>query len=166
MSITNLMPWRRERRSSEREGEATYTLDTFRQEMDRLFESFFGRGSGLMPFWSGDLESAFSPCVDIVESDKEIRVSAELPGIDQKDIELSLDNDVLVIRGEKKNESEHRDRYTYRTERTYGSFSRAVRLPAEVDADKVDASFKNGVLTVTLPKTAVTVTKKIAIKRE
>ncbi len=166
MSMTNLMPWRRERRSSEREGEATYALDTFRQEMDRLFEDFFGRGFGLSPFWSEDLESAFSPRVDVVESDKEIHVSAELPGIDQKDIELSLDNDVLVIRGEKKSESEHRDRHTYRAERTYGTFSRAVRLPAEVDADKVDATFKNGVLTVTLPKTAVTVSKKIAIKRE
>jgi HSP20 family protein len=169
MSITNLIPWKRESRREQPatpEGSEGYAIDTLQQDMNQLFDRFFGRSVGLSPFWSEEGRMSFIPSVDVVETDDSVRVSAELPGLDQEDIELSLDNDLLVIRGEKRSETEEKGRYSYRAERRYGAFSRSVRLPAEVKAEKAEAVFKNGVLTVTLPKTAVTRAKRIAVKRE
>ena len=137
----------------------------FRQEMDKLFDNFF-RGFEMEPFM-GRL-GAFSPSVDVKESDKEIRVSAELPGMDDKDIEVSLNRDSLTIKGEKKEEKEDKGKDYYRMERSYGSFSRTIPLPAGVDMDKVKADFRKGVLMVTVPKTAQAIkeTKKITVKAE
>ena len=122
-----------------------------RREMDSVFDNFF-RGFEMEPFESRF--SAFSPKVDLTENDKEIKVSVELPGMDEKDIDISLNKDALTIRGEKKEEKEQKGKDYYRMERSYGTFSRTIALPAEVETDKIEASLKKGVLTVTLPRSA------------
>lgn len=137
----------------------------FRQEMDKLMENFFG-GFDLRPF--GRKPEVFTPRIDVIDTDKEIRVSAELPGLDEKDIDVSLTKESLTIKGEKKEEKEEKGKDYYRSERSYGSFTRTIPLTLQVDAEKVTASFKKGVLTVTLPKTkqALSETKKVAVKPE
>jgi HSP20 family protein len=160
MAIKDLIPSWRKGVPARREEDDPFSL--FRKEMDSLMENFF-RGAEGWPIESR--LGAFSPKVDVAESEKEIKVSAELPGMDEKDIELSLTKDSLTIRGEKKQEKEEKTKDYYRMERSYGSFVRTVQLPVEIDEDKVEASFKKGLLTVTLPKTekAVKETKKIPI---
>ncbi len=144
-------------------------------EMNRLFEDFFrasemlflGRSFGLSPFSSLE-QNAIGPRVDVHETEKELRISAELPGLNEKEIDVSLSKDVLTISGEKKQECEQNVKGWYRMERSYGAFSRSVSLPCEVDNDSCKASFKNGVLTVSLTKTpqAQANTKSIPIKKE
>jgi len=137
----------------------------FRHEMNRLFDDFY-RGFDLEPFERR--LGTFTPNVDVSENDKQIKVTAELPGMDEKDIDVSLNKDSLTIKGEKKEEKEEKKKDYYRMERSYGSFSRTIPLPVEVDTDKVKAEFRKGVLTVTMPKTAKAIeeTKKIPIKAE
>jgi len=136
-----------------------------KRRMDDIFEDFL-HGFDLQPFESR--LGVFSPNIDVVENDKEIRISAELPGMEEKDIEVSLNRDSLSIKGEKKEEKEDKGKGYYRMERSYGSFSRTIPVPVEVETDKVEAKFKKGVLNITLPKTAKAVaeTKKIPIKAE
>lgn len=140
-------------------------FDTFRHEMDTLMENFFG-GFEQRPLTRR--ADTFVPHVDVVDTDKEIMVSAELPGMDEKDIEVSLMGESLTITGEKKEEKEEKGKDYYRSERSYGSFSRTIPLPADIDAEKVAASFKKGVLTIKLPKTkrAIEEQRKISIKAE
>lgn len=151
-------------------------FDTLRQEVDRIFEDFT-RGLGRFPMGRRmlDLEpltrfeggAAFAaPAIDVVEKDSEYVISAELPGLDEKDVDVSVSDDMLTIKGEKKEEKEEKAKNYYLSERRYGSFQRSFQLPSGVDADKIDASFQKGVLTVTLPKTpeAQKKEKKIAIK--
>ncbi|MEW6426759.1 MAG: Hsp20/alpha crystallin family protein [Thermodesulfobacteriota bacterium] len=108
-----------------------------------------------LPFggWEGESAFAWSPKVDLSETDKEITVKAELPGLKREDIDISLDERSLVIKGEKKSESEETGRHFHRVERTYGCFYRALPLPATVEQDKIEATYKDGILTVVLPKT-------------
>ncbi|MCX8031540.1 MAG: Hsp20/alpha crystallin family protein [Thermodesulfovibrionales bacterium] len=136
-----------------------------RDELDRLFDNFF-KGFEIEPFERKF--ATFSPSIDISETDNELIISAELPGIDEKDIDVSLTKDSLTIKGEKKEEKEEKSKNYYRMERSYGAFSRTIPLPAEIDTDKVEAEFKKGVLTIKLPKTpeAIKETKKIQIKSE
>ena len=158
MAITDLIPWRRQEPDRREESEMT----AFERDMDRLFERFF-QGSPLAPF--GESWGVFSPSVDVVETDDQIKVSAELPGLDDKDIEVSLDRGVLTISGEKSEEHEEERENYYRTERTYGSFRRAIPLPTEVNQDEVEAVFRNGVLTITMPKAEVVEgRKRISVK--
>jgi HSP20 family protein len=143
MSLT-LMPWRKK----------TAEQDPFaamRQEMDKIFERF-GSGFELAPF-EGKAIAEWSPKVNVSETEKEVLVTAELPGIEEKDVEVTLDNGVLAIKGEKKAEKEEKNKNYHRIERSYGSFVRSIALPHEVEEEKVEATFKNGVLTVKLPKT-------------
>jgi len=135
------------------------------REMNRLFESF-SRGFGIEP--PEARLGVFSPSVNVIDEDKEIKVTAELPGMDEKEIDVSLTKDALTITGEKKQEKEDKGKNYYRMERSYGSFSRSVPLPVEIDTAKVKAQFKKGILTVTLPKTAKSLKekKKIQIKSE
>ena len=128
-------------------------LFPLQREMNRLFDDFF-HGFGLMPFWEGeeDLARSFTPSVNLSETDKEIKVSAELPGMEEEDISVELNGDTLTIRGEKKEEHEEKGKHSYCLERSYGSFCRVVPLPVTVDTEKVGAKFKKGVLSVTLPK--------------
>ncbi|HOJ14441.1 MAG TPA: Hsp20/alpha crystallin family protein [Deltaproteobacteria bacterium] len=148
-----LTPFRFGRRNvpEAREFEA-HPLDLFQREMNRLFDEFF-KGTGLRR-WAEDFESfgSFTPQVNMTEDEKSIVVSAELPGMDEKDIEISLSKDSLTIKGEKKEEAEHKGKEAYCIERSYGSFTRVLPLPKEVNPDKAEATFKKGVLTVTLPK--------------
>lgn len=138
---------------------------SFRQEMDRLMDDFFS-GFDLRP--PSARPEMFVPHVDVVDTDKEIKVSAELPGMDDKDIEVTLNADTLTIRGEKKEEKEEKGKDYYRSERSYGSFMRTVPLPLTIETEKVSASFAKGVLTVKLPKTkqALGGTKKVTVKTE
>ena len=145
-------------------------FQSFRTEIDRVFDSFFSGGGfpSLTSFRQGlpSAPQAMTPTLDVKENEKEIVVKADLPGMDEKDINLTIHNGVLSLRGEKK--SEHTDeRENYHVmERSYGSFQRSIRLPDTIDEDKVDARFDKGVLTVTLPKRPelVSTQKKIEIK--
>lgn len=136
-----------------------------RNEMDKVFDNF-SRGFELEPFGKGI--NTFQPKVNIVDSEKEITVSVEIPGMDEKDIDLSLTKDSLTIKGEKKEEKEEKGKNYHRMERSYGSFSRTLPLPVEINTEKAEASYKQGVLTILLPKTekAVKETKKIPIKKK
>jgi HSP20 family protein len=154
--------------------EAWRPFDTLRKEVDRLFEDFGGGDD----FWRRPFRSlagfernlaqklVASPAVDVAESDKAYEITAELPGLDEKDIEVNVANGGLTIRGEKKVEKEEKQKDYYVSERRYGSFERYFGLPEGVDPDKIEASFKNGVLKVTLPKTAEAQkpAKKIEVK--
>jgi len=164
MSITNWFPWRREKSAELQKREALDPVEAFRREMDRWFDEVWSRDFGLSPFSSEQAWSAFVPSVDVVESDKEVTVSAELPGMEEKDIELQIRDNTLVIRGEKEHHEEEKGRYVYRAERSYGSVQRSVPLPAEVDTDRASAIYKNGVLIVTLPKLKPTQRKTISVK--
>lgn len=135
-------------------------LWSLHNEIDRMFDNVF-RSFGLP---SLGMESAlpslednwFRPSVDIDSSEKEYRITVEVPGVDEKDVKLELDRDgTLTIRGEKKQEREEKDRDYYRVERSYGSFQRVLSLPEDADQDNINASFKNGVLTVTVQRKAL-----------
>ena len=119
-----------------------------KQEMDRVFDRMFEGKWDELPA-VGD----WAPSMDISETKDSLVAKVEAPGMDQKDIEISLRENVLTIKGEKKQEQQDKDEQYHRVERSYGAFIRSVRLPAGVDASKVTASFKNGLLTVTMPKT-------------
>jgi HSP20 family protein len=163
MPKKNLVPTEKKSVPAKHEGYNPFSL--LRQEMNTLFDNFF-RGFETEPF-KGRF-GAFSPSIDVKESDKEISVNAELPGMDDKDIDIYLTRDSLSIKGQKKEEKEDKGKDYYRMERAYGSFSRTIPLPSEIDLDKVKAEFKKGILTVTLPKTAKAIkeTKKIPVKTE
>jgi HSP20 family protein len=163
MAISDLVPFGKKSVQLKRDDDNPFAL--LRREMDSLVDNFF-RGFDMEPF--GSRMGVFSPRVDVTENDKEINISAELPGMDEKDIDVSLQNDMLTIKGEKSEEKEEKKKDYYRMERSYGSFSRTIPLPVEVETGKVEAKFKKGVLSITLPKTAKAVaeTKKIAVKVE
>jgi len=137
-------------------------LSWLQREMNRLFSDFW-----IEPF-SGLAEWApsFTPMVDVSEDDKEVRVSAELPGMDEKDIDVTVTDSMLTIRGEKKQEEEEKDKGFYRRESSYGTFQRMIDLPAGVDENKAQAEFKKGILRITLPKTveAQSKSRKVKIK--
>ena len=130
-----LMPWK--------------GMDMLRNEMDRVFDRF------LEPRWY-EFEPAgeWAPMVDVSETKDAIVVKAEIPGVEQKDINVSLQDQVLTIKGEKRQEKEEKDEKYHRVERSWGAFTRSFRMPMAVAGDKVTATFKAGALTVTLPKAA------------
>jgi HSP20 family protein len=128
---------------------ASDPFSTMRREMDRLFNEFRGVGGG--PYAT---EAGFAPAVNVRQTDQGVEVTAELPGIDEKNVEVSLAENALTIRGEKKEEREEKGEDWFVSERSFGSFLRTIPLPIEVDEGKAAAQFKNGVLTVTLPAAA------------
>ena len=134
-----------------------------RSEMDTLFDNFF-RGFAIEPFTMAS--GAFQPRINVADGEKDINISIELPGMDEKDMEISLAKDSITVKGEKKEEKEEKGKNFHRMERSYGSFSRTIPLPVEIDQNKVEATYKQGVLNIVLPKTekAVKETKKISIK--
>lgn len=128
---------------------------TLQDEMERLFRAF----SAPQMLWSGGLlgsDGAIGLRVDIAETDGEIEVKADLPGISEDEVEVTLEDDMLRIRAEKKSESEKGDKTWHVVERSHGLFERAIRVPPGIDAEKVAARFEKGVLSVTLPKPAET----------
>ena len=135
-------------------------VSRLRSEMDRLWDDYFGPGRrALRP-----MEEDWMPAVDVSETGDKITIKAEVPGMEAKDIEIAMVGDTLTIKGEKKLEREEKEENYHTVERSYGSFTRAMKLPATVDADKVEASYKNGVLTVVLPKKEEVKAKAIEIK--
>jgi HSP20 family protein len=144
--MSELIPWRGE-------------MERLRNEMDRLYERFFDwrplRRFGEAGEW---------PSIDMSETEKEILVRADVPGMEAKDIHVSIDGNVLTLRGERKQEKEEKGENFHRVERSYGSFSRSISLPAGVAQDKVKASYKRGILKITLPKTQKESVKKIQVK--
>jgi HSP20 family protein len=151
MATRSLSPFRWGRKNVPASTEVS-PLDAFQQEMNRLFDDFF-KGFGLRPSMeSVESFGAFAPQVDMSEDDKSIKVIAELPGIDEKDIDINLSKDSLTIKGEKKLEKEQKGEQSYYAERSFGSFTRVIPLPTEVNPDKAEASFTKGVLTVSMPK--------------
>ena len=148
-------------------------MESLRREVDRLFEDFdrdfwrfpFRRPASLLePFRR--VEEGLAPAVDIVDAEKAYEVTAELPGIDDKNIEVTLSDDVLTIKGEKREEKEEKERNYQLSERLYGAFERSFEMPEGVDTEKVEARFDKGVLKITLPKKpeALKKEKKIEIK--
>ncbi|MDX8481663.1 Hsp20/alpha crystallin family protein [Mesorhizobium sp. VK24D] len=154
MAIRDLIPWAREGnqvpgfyRESDRD-----PFMALHREMNRLFDDAFrGLGAGLPSFASAYGGRAGWPNVEISDTGSEIRVMAEIPGMEEKDIEVMLDEGMLTLRGEKRSESEDKDRQF--SECFYGRFERRIPVGTEIEEDKVNAAFHNGVLTVTLPKT-------------
>jgi HSP20 family protein len=131
------------------------------------WRSPFGRGAfDIQPFWRGDLWSR-TPAVDIVDKENAYELSAELPGMDENSIDVKFADGTLTIKGEKRDEREEKKKNFHLAERRYGSFQRSFSVPGGVDADRIEANFKNGVLTVTLPKTlqARKNEKKIPVKQ-
>ena len=134
---------------------------SLKREMDRLFDRFFE------PEWAerpalGD----WAPSLDLSETKENLVVTMEVPGMDPKDIQVALQENLLTIKGEKRQEKEDKDERYHRVERSYGAFTRSVKLPVAVDGSKVDAGFKNGLLTVTLPKTPGAKGTTIPVKAE
>ena len=140
-------------------------IDRFNEEFDHFFDDFFGRPFSILPFQPGAHE--FYPKLDVFETDHDVKVTAEIPGMDEKDIEVSINNGTLTISGEKASEHEEKSGQFHRMERSYGSFHRDVLLPTEVDENKVEATFSKGVLEVRLPKVTAEMrkTRKIEVKK-
>jgi HSP20 family protein len=134
-------------------------LLNMQREINRVFDSFFRTD------WSEDAApSVWAPATDVVEHPGDYVVKAELPGVSRDDVKLTLQDNMLTIRGEKKQEKESKEGGYHRVERSYGSFQRSFTLPSTVRADRIEASFKDGILTVTLPKSEETKPKQIDVK--
>ena len=156
MQIKDLLPWaRREPASAVGQAKTAeeHPMAELQRQMNAVFENFWGGFD--RPFGSIDLPLGDGvPRSDVVETRDGVEVSVELPGMEQEDVEVSLTGDSLTIKGEKKIEKQEEKRGYYVSERSYGSIYRTIPLPPGVDADKAEATFKNGVLTVRLPQTA------------
>jgi HSP20 family protein len=131
-------------------------FSSFQDEMERTLDKFFDRETSFGMDWSPD--------IDISETDNDITVKAEIPGVDPKDIDITVMGDTLTIKGEKKEEKEEKGKSYYRVERSSGSFTRTINLPSQVMADKAVAKGHQGILEITLPKTKKEKTKKITVK--
>ena len=166
MDFGSLMPWReRSSMPTTRRDDILDPFVSFRREVDRMFDDFFNNfGRGLRG--PGADWRAVTPTIDLTEDDKELVVTAELPGLSEKDFEVTLSGDVLTIRGEKRAEQEERRGGATYMERRFGAFARSIRLPFEVGDDKVDARYDKGVLTVRVPKPpeAQRATRRIEVK--
>jgi HSP20 family protein len=151
MAIRDLLPstWRRDITPTLREDD--FPFYSLQRRMNRMFDDFFA-GFDLAPTGT-ERFGAFSPSIDVKEDEKELLIKAELPGLDEKNVEVTLSDGSLTIKGEKKEEKEDRGKHYYRMERSYGSFHRVIDLPEGLDTEKASASFKNGVLNISLPKT-------------
>jgi HSP20 family protein len=164
MTLRSLIPSLGKKRATARHDyNSPYGL--FHSDIDRLFDDFFNDFE--LDIFGGRTGS-FSPRVEVSEDEKEIRVSAELPGLDEKDISVSITGDSLTLSGEKKEESESKDKGYFLKERSYGSFTRTIPLYSDIKTDMVEAHFKKGVLRIHLPKTAKAVDgkKKIEVSTE
>ena len=134
-------------------------LTTLRREIDNLWDRFFPE----TPFEGRYVTHEWLPSIDLTETKDKLVVKAELPGLEAKDVELILNEDILTIRGEKKEEMEEKDEHRYYVERYSGEFERRIKLPAPVKTDKIDATFKKGILTISLPKSEEAKEKEIKI---
>lgn len=163
----SLIPWKRgvSETGAEDFGPST-AVTRFRSEMDRLFERFFRE-----PFWAGGeiaperrgWSFGWAPSIDVTESEKEVLVRAEVPGVDLEDFDLQITGDVLTLSGEKKESTEEEEGDYYYAERRFGSFRRQIRLPTSVNPDQVNAEYRNGVLTIRMEKEHAAKPKRIPV---
>lgn len=161
MPISDLLPWNKDKDKYSIQRRQEYDPYEFRSDMNRMIEDFFQDPFSMTPFRRmGELQEGFSPSMDVSESEKEIRITADLPGMDEKDINITLENGVISISGEKKIEREEKERSFHKVERSYGAFRRSIELPGEVDFDKVEATFKKGVLEIIIPKPEKVISNK------
>ncbi|MEO1600880.1 MAG: Hsp20/alpha crystallin family protein [Pseudomonadota bacterium] len=148
MQIKDLIPWARKDHAPEPKTDDQNPIATLQRDMNRLFESFWTRTGDLdWPWGGGDAKS------DVVETKDHVEVSIELPGMDMNDIEVSVTDDMLTVRGEKNVERQEEKKGYYLSERSYGAIYRTIPLPPGVDGAKAEAGFRNGVLTIKLPQT-------------
>jgi len=157
MNLRSLIPIGRSRDIARREDSPFWSLQ---REIDRLFDDFT-RG---FPSMAGQGRQELLPAMDVTETNNEIEVTAELPGLEEKDVQINLTDNVLTIRGEKKSERDEKTKDYRVVERNYGSFYRTLELPPGVDPDKIKASIDKGVLKVVIPKPAPAQVKNIAVK--
>ena len=161
MQIKDLIPWARKDGAPDAKSSEDTPIATLQREMNHVFENFWNRvGHFAEPFGSGEAKS------DVVETDKAIEVAIELPGMEMKDIEVTVNDDMLTVKGEKKIERKEEKKGYYLSERSYSAIYRTIPLPPGVDGEKAQAFFKNGVLTIKLPQSpeAQAKVRKIAIK--
>jgi HSP20 family protein len=151
MTLGSLIPWREKSFSAERE-ESSDPFVALRRDVDRMFDDFFNGSLARFPGFAK--LGTFGPSVDVEDKEKELIVTAELPGLDEKDFEVTVAGDVLTIKGEKKTENENQNGGAHYIERRFGSFSRSVRLPFEVGDQNIEAKYEKGVLSIRLPKPA------------
>jgi HSP20 family protein len=164
MQIRDLVPWGNNKGKEVAKREEDNPVFSLQRDINRIFDDFWKRFD--QPFSALGRWESGGPRTDIAETDNALEVSVELPGIDQKEVDISLTDNSLTIQGEKKSEREESKKGYHLSERSYGSFYRSIPLPSGVDTDKASAEFKNGILTVTLPKTqeALSRVKKIEVK--
>ena len=151
MALRDLVPWRRQELEPSDPESPFYALQ---REMNRLFNDF-SRNFGFSELADREgFPGQFQPTVDIAETERDLRVTVEIPGLDEKDLDLTLSDGNLIIKGEKKVERESKEEQVFRRESSYGMFRRSIALPSEVDEEKVTATYRKGILKITLPKTA------------
>ena len=158
MNLKSLIPVGRQRGVAR----ADNPFVSLQNEIDRLFDDFT-RGFPSLSMGNGGM-TAMVPTMDVAETDKEIEITAELPGLEEKDVQINVADNILTIRGEKKAEKEQKDKNYRMVERSYGAFERSLELPEGVNADAIKASIDKGVLKVTVPKPAPAQVKKIEVK--
>jgi len=168
--IVTKLPIKQEKSGAPSSGELWRPFETLRGEIDRMFDDV---GRSFWPSWGRPLRGAafempslLTPAVDVVESDKSYEITTELPGMNEKNIEVKLADGVLTIKGEKQQDKEEKQRNYYRRERSYGAFERSFEVPETVEVDKIEANFSKGVLKLMLPKKveAQKPAKKIEVK--
>jgi HSP20 family protein len=163
MALRELIPWKKKELAVRRgEENPFYTLQ---REMNQVLDQFtHGMGLGELAE-GGEWRSGYFPSVNVSETDNEIHITAELPGLDEKDLDVSMSGSNLIIRGEKKSEEEEKGEHYYRKESSFGSFHRTIPLPTNVIEDRIEATYKKGVLKISLPKSpeAQKARKKISV---
>ena len=157
MKFPSLIPVGRDR------GAVTQPFLSLQREIDRLFEDFTS-GFPTMPSFASGNGGSLMPSTDVTETDKEIEITAELPGLEDKDVQINLSDNLLTIRGEKNAGKEEKDKNYRLVERSYGAFERTIALPEGVKGDDIKATIAKGVLTVKVPKPAPAQAKKIEVK--
>lgn len=161
MQIQDLIPWARKDNAPGHKSDDQNPIATLQRDMNHVLERFWNRMGDLDWPWGGTEAKS-----DVVETDKAVEVSIELPGMEMKDIEVAVSDDMLTIKGEKKIERQEEKKGYYLSERSYGAIYRTIPLPPGVDGEKAEASFRNGVLTIKLPQTpeAQAKVKRIEVK--
>ena len=158
-----LMPWKKQDNAVVRGGEGPSSLGLFRSEMNRLMDRFFADPLSMFADDGSPSFSGWAPSFDVVDGEKEVTVRAEIPGVDPKDVEVTVLGNLLTISGEKKNSREEKGKQVWRSECSYGSFRRSIALPEGVDAEKVSAEHANGILTVKVAKSKAAASKRIPV---
>ena len=138
-------------------------LNALQRHMNRMFDTFFGKTTSLRPLEESLSSWESGPPVDIYEDDRRLTFKVEVPGIDEKDIKVEIENNVLTVRGERKLENDIKEENFRRMERHYGAFSRSFTLPSTVDPEKIEANYTHGVLAIQMPKRAGARPKEIKV---